>query len=396
MALLFICFAMDGERIFGCEALASPHQPSGGIRHSNSRATPLRRIGPRLQVGGMMPSFASSSNATDPVSMASFETDVEWQANMGDAYNPYRSKLLADDEDWEAFLESLPFKKNRVQIDPFWEQIRYEAKQAVRSQPEAGPQLYQGVLSQPSLLVAICTVIAHQVETELISAVELKNLFLTLLTSEDEYALRLDLQAAATRSPSVESAMAALLFHNGFHALCTYRVGHCLWLVGRKSLAYYMQSIVSRKYSADIHPACHMGHGIYLRVGAGVVIGETAVVRNDVSILEGVTLGGTGKSGGDRHPKIGNGVILQDGAAVLGNILVNDGAVVTARAIVTKPVPPLAIVSGVPARITAYRSLEAAAFGDDLEAHLWTRYGKQWKRLVEEQAQEKSENHPSN
>lgn len=322
-------------------------------------------------------------NKTEASTKMQHALDDDWPQQMGAAYNPYRSKLLQDEDDWNQFMLSITDQGLKV-VDPFWEQIRFEAKRAVEAEPEAGPQLYQGVLSQPSLLVALVTVVAHQLETELIPAVQIKNLFLSLLTPSDEFAIRMDIQAVATRSPSVNGALTALLFHNGFHALVAYRVGHELWLANRKGLAYYMQSVVSRKYSADIHPACRMGHGIYLRVGAGVVIGETAVVGNDVSILEGVTLGGSGKESGDRHPKVGNGVIIQDGGAVLGNIPVHDGAVVRAKSIVTKPVPPLAIVSGVPACIVEYRNLTAAAFDDDLQGHLWHKYVKEWKVLAEE------------
>jgi serine O-acetyltransferase len=232
-------------------------------------------------------------------------------------------------------------------------------------------------------LVAICTVISHQIETELIPATALKNLFLELLTPEDEYRIRLDLQAVATRSPSYPNAMDGMLFHNGFHALVCYRVGHRLWSAGRTGLAYYMQSVVSRKYSADIHPACKLGGGTYMCGAAGIVIGETAVVGNDVSILEGVTLGGTGKEKGDRHPKVGNGVIIFDGGTVLGNIPVGDGAVISSKSIVTKPVPPLAIVSGVPARIDSYRDLNEDAFSDDiLQAHLIVKYLAHWRELA--------------
>lgn len=316
--------------------------------------------------------------------MEDVSLDDLWDANPGSYTNPYRSHLFLTAQDWEDYMGALRQKASTSDklIDPFWEQIKYEASESLKNEPEAGPQLYQGILSQPSLVVAICCVLSHEVQTELIPATAVKNLFLDLLTPEDEYLIRLDLQAVATRSPSVDSAFSALLFHNGFHAIVCYRVGHRLWLAGRTGLAYYMQSIVSRKYSADIHPACKLGSGTYIRVGAGVVIGETAVVGNDVSILEGVTLGGTGKESGDRHPKIGNGVIIHDGGTILGNIIVGDGAVVGAMAIVTKPVPPLAIVSGVPARVQGYRDLNETAFQHNLEAHLAIKYLNQWQKLA--------------
>ena len=298
-------------------------------------------------------------------------------------FNPYRSQVLfSSDIDWEDFLE---YSHQQAQInekyDPFWEQVKMEARAVLEKEPEAGPQVYQGILSQSSLLEAICTVICHRIETELISAPAIKNLFLENLSADDEGCIRLDLEAVSTRSPSVESAMHAILFHNGFQALVCYRLGSRLWRAGRTALAYYMQSKVSRIYSADIHPACTMGSSIYLRTGAGVVIGETAVVGNDTSLSEGVTLGGTGKERGDRHPKIGKGVIIQDGGTILGNIPVGDGAVVTAKSIVTKPVPPLAIVSGVPAKIIGYRELNKDAFDDDLQEHLVAKYLEEWKKM---------------
>lgn len=241
--------------------------------------------------------------------------------------------------------------------DPLWEQIKLEAETYLKSEPQAGPQLYSLILSQPSLIDAVATIISNEIDTELIPATFLKNLFLEQLTPEDRRAITLDIMAAALRSPSVGTAANSVLFNRGLHALVCYRVGHQLWQSGRTALAYYLQSTVSSKFSADIHPGARMGSGIYLNCGGGVVIGETTVVGDDVSILQGVTLGGTGKEAGDRHPKVGDGVILHDGATVLGNIAVGDGAVVTAKSIVTKPVPPLARVAGVPATVQSYREI---------------------------------------
>lgn len=266
--------------------------------------------------------------------------------------------------------------------DELWEEVRLEATSALAANPETGALLYQGILSQPGLLEAIVTVISHEIATELIPATALKNLFFEMLTSEDDESIRLDLTGAATRSACIESTMAAALFHKGFHTLVCYRVGHRLWLAGRNGLAYYMQSTVSQRYSADIHPAARMGSGIHLRAGAGVVIGETAVVGNDSTIMGGVTLGGTGKEAGDRHPKVGNGVTILDGAAVLGNIAVGDGSIILSKSIVTKPVPHLAIMSGVPARVQGYRQLTEKEFEEDRQRHL-IKYIPKWKRYID-------------
>jgi len=174
----------------------------------------------------------------------------------------------------------------------------------------------------------------------------------------------------------------SVLYHQGFHALVCYRLGHRLWQAKRTGLAYYMQSTVSRKYSADIHPAARLGKAIHLRATAGVVIGETAVIGDDVSILEGVTLGGTGKESGDRHPKLANGVLVEHAASILGNIQVGEGSIISSRSIVTKPVPPLAIMSGVPAKVIGYRQLTPEEFECDLQAHLVEKYRTRWQQIL--------------
>jgi len=289
--------------------------------------------------------------------------------------------LWKNDGEWKDFV--LDLLERDPDADLLWEQIRLEALHSLQPEPEAGPQLYQSILSRKSLLDALISVIANELETEFFKAMELRSLFLQMLvTEEDQMTIAKDVIATASRSPSMATALPVVLFHTGLHALVCYRVGHRLWQSQRKGLAYYLQSSVSRRYSADIHPACQMGSGIYLSTTAGVVIGETAVLGDDVSILQGVTLGGTGKERGDRHPKVSNGVILCDGATVLGNIPVGEGAIITAKSIVTKPVPPLAIMSGIPAKINDYRTLDPSAFNDDLSRHLALKYLNKWQNLL--------------
>jgi len=359
--------------LLGCKVLISSVLLGAKYFDSSSAFQPAVALhSERKKQWQLFETLSSSVNGIDAT--ISYEALEEGYA--------YRSGLFRSKDQWDVFVKDCQRKES--DSDLFWEQIKYEAETALSSEPQAGPQLYQGILSHDSLLSAISTVVAHECETELIPATALKNLFMELLDGDDEICIRRDLQAVATRSPSVDTAMDAICFHNGFHALVCYRVGHRLWQAGRTGLAYYMQSTVSRKYSADIHPACEMGHSIYLRVGAGVVIGETAVVGNDVSILEGVTLGGTGKEAGDRHPKVSSGVIIEDGGTVLGNILVGEGCIVRAKSIVTKPVPALAIMEGVPAKISSFRSLEDDEFTDDLQKHLKIKYLERWRGLAEQ------------
>ena len=313
------------------------------------------------------------------------------------ATQSYVSSVLRDmtEEDKNAFLTAIsttiiyetpltsgkdtyvdePYRKLRLLRrrlpDPLWAQIRLEAQNILDTEPDAGPQLYEHVLRQPSLVDALASVIAHEIGTELMPATALLALILDQLQLSDDINLHLDLIASTNRDPSKEStALNALLFHQGLHALVCYRVAHRLWQAGRTGLAYYMQSTVSSRYSADIHPAAEIDGGLYLNVGGGVVIGETARVGKDCTILQGVTLGGTGKEVGNRHPKISDGVILHCGACVLGNINVGRGAIITAKSIVTKEVPELARVSGVPASVKSYRELRKDLFsqassGDD-------------------------------
>lgn len=160
-----------------------------------------------------------------------------------------------------------------------------------------------------------------------------------------------DLMAVFERDPACKGYVQPFLFFKGFQALQTHRVAHWLWGQGRETIAHYLQSRMSEIYDVDIHPATQMGSGIFIDHGTGIVIGETAVVGDDVSLMQGVTLGGTGAERGDRHPKIGRGVLLGAGAKVLGNIQIGDYAKVASGSVVLKPVPAGCTAAGVPARL---------------------------------------------
>ena len=160
-----------------------------------------------------------------------------------------------------------------------------------------------------------------------------------------------DLRAVFERDPACRGYLQPFLFFKGFIALQTYRIGHWLWINDRQALALYLQSRISELFQVDIHPAAVIGSGVFLDHGTGIVIGETAVIGDDVSMLQGVTLGGTGAERGDRHPKIGKGVLLGAGAKVLGNIVIGDYAKIASGSVVLKPVPAGCTAAGVPARL---------------------------------------------
>lgn len=178
-------------------------------------------------------------------------------------------------------------------------------------------------------------------------------------------AVRQDLLAVEERDSACHKLSVPFLHFKGFHALQTYRVANWLWRQGRQSLALFFQNRMSSEFDVDIHPAARLGQGIMLDHATGLVIGETAVVGNNVSILQSVTLGGTGKEDGDRHPKIGNGVLISAGAKILGNITVGDGAKVGAGSVVLDHVPPHVTVAGVPAKIVGRPASKSPALEMD-------------------------------
>ena len=238
---------------------------------------------------------------------------------------------------------------------PLWDAIVYEASSITDGDLKAGSLMSNFVVSQPSFEDAVIDFVANQLETPLFQATQIRNLFAEACLSNPQMSSMwaLDLLAAAMRDKSQANVVSVLLFNKGFHSLVTYRVAHTLWYGGRDGLARYFQSLASRTFGSDIHPACKMGVGIVVSSATGIVIGETAVLGNDCMISHDVTLGGTGKQSGDRHPKLGNGVFVGAGATILGNIAVGDGAVVNSGAVVTKPVATFSRVGGVPAKLIA-------------------------------------------
>ncbi|MGB0743029.1 MAG: serine O-acetyltransferase, partial [Opitutales bacterium] len=170
-----------------------------------------------------------------------------------------------------------------------------------------------------------------------------------------------DMIAANERDPACPDILTPLLYFKGFQALVCYRISNYLWLVGRRDLALYLQSLIAETFSVDIHPAAEISCGILLDHATGFVAGETAVIEHDVSILHEVTLGGTGKERGDRHPKVRSGVLLGAGAKILGNVEIGEGAKIGAGSVVLKDVPPHVSVAGVPARIVGKMSVSNPA-----------------------------------
>jgi serine O-acetyltransferase len=237
--------------------------------------------------------------------------------------------------------------------DPVWHRLRKEAQELAASEPMLAGFLHDAVLKHPGLDRALAFFLAEKLATRYLAPASLVDLFTEALLTDPSIgaAVRKDLSAVQERDPAARGLTSPFLFFKGFQALETYRLAHWFWVEERRTLALYLQSRCSEVFNVDIHPAARIGSGVFIDHGTGVVIGETAVVGDDVSLLHEVTLGGTGKETGDRHPKIGNGVLLGAGAKILGNITIGDGSKIAACSVVLGPIPPHSTAAGIPAKV---------------------------------------------
>lgn len=242
---------------------------------------------------------------------------------------------------------------SRISAAQLWQTVRVEAGEVVAKEPALASYYYACILKHDSLVEAIGFMLANKLNSSTVAAMTLRDLIeSTIATSPEVYeAMVRDICAHYDRDPACNAYATPLLYYKGFHALQTHRIAHELWRQGRKYLALYLQNQMSQQFAVDIHPNAHIGSGIMLDHATGIVIGETAVLGNDISMLHSVTLGGSGCQKGDRHPKIGDGVLISAGAKVLGNINVGEGARIGAGSVVLNDVPAHTTVAGVPARI---------------------------------------------
>jgi serine O-acetyltransferase len=238
-------------------------------------------------------------------------------------------------------------------VDPVWDAIVAGAKKVAGSEPALTHLLYTSVLNHETFEDALAHRLAERLHHSDVSADIIRQAFEDALEIRPEIGAesRADLSATLERDPACHKSVDAFLYFKGYQAIQTHRFANALWHAGRKDFALYLQSRASQVFQVDINPAARVGRGIMLDHATGFVVGETAVIGDNVSILQGVTLGGTGKSEEDRHPKIGNGVLIGAGAIVLGNIKVGECARIGAGSVVVKEVPPRVTVAGVPARI---------------------------------------------
>ena len=244
-----------------------------------------------------------------------------------------------------------------------WGALLDEAAETARREPALASMLNGVILRHEGLASALSFQLARKIGEEGVSALTAREVCAEAYAADPDIvrAAEADLKAVMERDPAARGHLQAFLFYKGFMSLQVHRVAHWLWNDGQQMMALHMQSRTSELFQVDIHPAAKIGSGVFVDHATGVVIGETAVVGDDVSMLHGVTLGGTGAQRGDRHPKIGKGVLLGAGAKVLGNIKIGDYAKIASGSVVLKEVPPHCTAAGVPARIVNCPTCEEPA-----------------------------------
>ncbi|CAH1668593.1 MAG: serine O-acetyltransferase [Chelatococcus sp.] len=255
----------------------------------------------------------------------------------------YRSQIRADSAQ----------RRGVELLDPLWSQIRREAEGIIARESEMASLIVSVILNHETLESAISHRIAGRLAHPALPADLISQAFREAISHDPTIAeaMRADILAVADRDPACTRMIEPVLYFKGFHAIETHRLAHWLWHEERRDFALYLQSRSSEVFQTDINPAARIGKGIFLDHATGLVIGATAVVEDNVSMLQDVTLGGTGKEQGDRHPKIRHGVLIGAGAKILGNIEVGHCARVAAGSVVLQPVPPNTTVAGVPARV---------------------------------------------
>ena len=238
-------------------------------------------------------------------------------------------------------------------VDLVWRRICTEAETVMAREPALAGFMLSAIFRHDRLEDAVIGRVAARLDHRSLDADLVAQAFSEAVEVDPSIgeAFRADLAAVVDRDPACNRLIEPLLYFKGYHALQTHRLAHHLWTHGRRDFALYLQSRSSEVFQTDINPAARIGKGIFLDHATGLVVGETATIGDNVSMLQDVTLGGTGKEGGDRHPKVRDCVLIGAGAKILGNIEIGSCARIAAGSVVLHPVPPRMTVAGVPAKI---------------------------------------------
>ena len=252
---------------------------------------------------------------------------------------------------------------NSPQIIAAWQNLQQQAAQVIASEPSLTPFLQQCIIDHNCFEASLACVLSKEISAPQLQGPPLYDLIFNQLIDYPDIAesANTDLNSCFERDPACLDILTCFLYFKGFHALQLHRVAHSLWESGRQTIALYLQSRASQDFDVDIHPAAQMGSGIMIDHATGVVIGETAIVEGNVSILHAVTLGGNGLQRGKRHPTILQGVLISTGAKILGDIVVGEGAKIAASSLVLTDVEPYTTMAGVPAKAVARSSATEGA-----------------------------------
>jgi len=255
--------------------------------------------------------------------------------------------------------------------DALWSRLRAEAESACAREPKLASLFFDSILNQPSFETAVFHRVASRLKNDVVSLPLIVQAFAKACADDPciVEAAKADIAAVLERDPACARLIEPLLYFKGFHAIQVHRLNHWLWHNNERDFALYLQSRSSEVFQTDIHPAAKFGHGIFLDHATGLVVGETAEVGDNVSMMQGVTLGGTGKQAGDRHPKVRDGVLIGSSAKVLGNIEIGACARIAAGSVVLKPVPAYATVAGVPAKVMGVAETDEPARSMDQTLH---------------------------
>jgi serine O-acetyltransferase len=248
-----------------------------------------------------------------------------------------------------------------------WFSIQEEARSEMIAEPMLASFYHSSIINHSTIKSALSFLLAMKLSDDVMSPVLLREIFEQAMLAEPAMldSACSDLIAVRNRDPAVDRSVNVLLYLKGFQALQAHRVAHWMWQNNRRSMALYIQHRVSSVFQVDIHPAAKIGCGVMFDHATGIVIGETCVIENDVSILQGVTLGGTGNESGDRHPKVREGVMIGAGAKIFGNLEIGKGAKVGGGSVVVNDVPACKTVVGVPAKVVGYSGCDKPALNMD-------------------------------
>ncbi len=259
--------------------------------------------------------------------------------------------------------------KTVIAPEKLWSTIRQEAYRLVESEPMLASYFHATLLNHDNLGSALGYILANKLSTDVMPAIDIREITRQAYKADEKIIASaiVDIMAVYLRDPATNYYSTPLLYYKGFLSLQAYRIAHWLWNQNRKSLAIFLQSQIAIVFGVDIHPAAQIGSGVMFDHATGIVIGETTVIENDVSILQSVTLGGTGKQNGDRHPKVRQGVMIGANATILGNIEIGRGAKIGAGSVVLSTVLAHTTVAGVPAKVVGSPYGEIPAFDMDQE-----------------------------